>query len=366
MAENLLKTPLHAVHAKAGAKIIEFGGWAMPVQYSDILEEHRAVRERAGLFDVSHMGEIEVRGPDAGSFLQGLVTNDVSVMEDGRIIYGLFCNEGGGVVDDILVYRLSARHYMLVVNASNTKKDLDWIMGRSPGNIDISDASGEKALLAIQGPKSKDILMDVCGFNPDSVRYYRFVEGEVAGVPCIVSRTGYTGEDGFELCLGAGDAVRVWEALMESGDPHGIKPAGLGARDTLRFEASLPLYGHELDDSTTPLEAGLGRFVKLDKGDFTGREALLKQAREGLSRRLWGLYMEERGIPRAGYQVFIEGSPAGRVTSGTYSPTLDANLAMAYLPSAAKEGDRAGVLIRNRECRARVVPLPFYKRKRGN
>ncbi|MFZ5648480.1 MAG: glycine cleavage system aminomethyltransferase GcvT [Bacillota bacterium] len=366
MAENLRKTPLYDVHAAAGAKIIEFGGWAMPVQYSDILEEHRAVRERAGLFDVSHMGEIEVRGPEAESFLQSLITNDVSVMEDGGIIYGLLCHEGGGVVDDILVYRLSSGNYMLVVNASNTQKDLEWIKGRVRGNVQIADKSGETALLALQGPGSVDVLKPLAGFDPDSIRYYRFVEGEVAGVRCLVSRTGYTGEDGFELCLSAGDAVRVWQALMESGRPRGIVPAGLGARDTLRFEASLPLYGHELSDSITPLEAGLGRFVKLEKGDFAGREALLKQSREGLTRRLEGLSMEDRGIPRAGYQVAIGGIPSGWVTSGTYSPTLDANLAMAYLPSGIKEGDRVSVLIRGRECRARVVPLPFYKRKRGN
>ncbi|MFZ5651680.1 MAG: glycine cleavage system aminomethyltransferase GcvT [Bacillota bacterium] len=366
MTEILRKTPLYDVHAAAGAKIIEFGGWAMPVQYSGILEEHRAVRERAGLFDVSHMGEIEVRGPEAESFLQGIITNDVSVMEDGRIIYSLMCNEGGGVVDDILVYRLSAGRYMLVVNASNTVKDLEWIKGRARGNAGVADISGETALLALQGPKSADILGPIAGFSPDSVRYYRFREGEVAGVRCLVSRTGYTGEDGFELCLPAGDAARVWQALMESGRPLGLLPAGLGARDTLRFEASLPLYGHELDDSINPLEAGLGRFVKLAKGDFTGREALLIKSREGLSRRLAGLRMEDRGIPRAGYMVAIGGSPAGRVTSGTYSPTLDANLAMAYLPSGTKEGDSVSVLIRGRECRARVVPMPFYKRKRGN
>lgn len=270
------------------------------------------------------------------------------------------------MVDDILVYRLSAGRYMLVVNAANTQKDLEWIRKCARGDAVITDVSGETALLALQGPMSAEILGSLAGFNPDSIRHYRFVEGQVAGARCIVSRTGYTGEDGFELFLPAGDAAGVWQTLMESGLSYGLVPAGLGARDTLRFEASLPLYGHELDDGITPLEAGLERFVKLAKGDFTGREALVKQSREGIPRKLAGLCMEDRGIPRAGYQVAIAGSPAGRVTSGTYSPTLDANLAMAYLPSGTKEGDSVSVLIRGRECRARVVPMPFYKRKRGN
>lgn len=364
--ENLGKTPLYGVHSAAGAKIIEFGGWAMPVQYSGIMEEHRAVRERAGLFDVSHMGEIELRGAGAESLLQRLITNDVSVMEEGRIIYSLMCNETGGVVDDIMVYRLSADRYMLVVNAANTQKDLEWIRGCAGGNAVIADVSGETVLLALQGPRSAEILGAVAGFSPDTIRYYRFVEGQVAGAGCIVSRTGYTGEDGFELFIPAGDAAGVWQALMEAGLSYGLAPAGLGARDILRLEASLPLYGHELSDDITPLEAGLGRFVKLAKGDFTGREALLRQSREGIPRKLAGLCMEDRGIPRAGYQVVIAGSPAGWVTSGTYSPTLDAGLAMAYLPPGTKEGESASVVIRGRECRARVVPMPFYKRKRGN
>ncbi|MHB8918166.1 MAG: glycine cleavage system aminomethyltransferase GcvT [Desulfocucumaceae bacterium] len=362
MAVELKKTPLYDLHTAAGAQMVPFGGWAMPVRYSDILEEHRAVRERVGLFDVSHMGEIMLQGPRAGEIVQGLVTNDVSGMQDGQVIYSPMCAEDGGVLDDLLVYRLEAGRYMLVVNASNTPRDLAWVREFAGGEAGVEDVSDSTALLALQGPGALEALMPLSGFNPGDLGSYRFARGEVAGVKCIVSRTGYTGEDGFELYVDSGEAAGLWRALMESGRGLGIMPVGLGARDTLRFEASLPLYGHELNEKTTPLEAGLGRFVKLEKGPFTGRESLLRQSREGLSRLLVGLSLVDRGVPRANYPVIIGEEAAGVVTSGGYAPTLDAYLAMAYVPSGVKSGDRVAVLIRGKKCGADIVPLPFYRK----
>ncbi len=362
MAEELKRTPLHGLHTALGAQMVSFGGWAMPLRYRDILEEHRAVRKRAGLFDVSHMGEIMVRGPRAEALVQELVTNDISGMKDGQVVYSPMCTVDGGVLDDLLVYRLEAGSYMLVVNAVNTGRDLNWIRGHAGDGAEVEDISGRTALLALQGPRALEILRPLAGFDPGSTAYYRFVRGTVAGVECIVSRTGYTGEDGFELYTDAGDAAGLWQALLETGRDCGLSPAGLGARDTLRLEASLPLYGHELTEKTTPLEAGLGRFVRMDKGPFTGREALERQCREGLARRLAGLSMTERGVPRAGCPVLVGDREAGAVTSGGYAPWLDTCLAMAYLPPDLKPGDRISVLIRGKKCGAEVVPLPFYKR----
>jgi len=364
--ENIKKTPLYQLHLAAGAKMIDFGGWLMPVQYRDILEEHRCVRERVGLFDVSHMGEITVSGPGAQRLVQQLITNDIAPMDDGRVIYSPMCNKAGGVVDDILVYRLSAGSYMLVVNAANAAKDLAWIKEHNRGDADIIDISGETALLALQGPRALDVLRPLAGFDPESLKYYRFISGEVAGESCLVSRTGYTGEDGFELYTGSDHAARVWQTIMDAGGIHGIMPVGLGARDTLRFEAALPLYGHELNEDITPLEAGLGRFVRLQKDFFNGSQALRDQSQQGLSRRLAGLSMEERGIPRAGYPVIIEGRQQGWVTSGTHCPTLGGSYATAYVPPGVREGDGVEISIRNKNCRARVVPLPFYRKKGGN
>jgi len=363
--ENIKKTPLYQLHLAAGAKMIDFGGWLMPVQYRDILEEHRCVRERVGLFDVSHMGEITVSGPGAQRLVQQLITNDIAPMDDGRVLYSPMCNNAGGVVDDILVYRLLADSYMLVVNAANAAKDLAWVREHNRGDADITDVSGETALLALQGPRALDVLRPLAGFDPEALKYYRFLNGEVAGKRCLVSRTGYTGEDGFELYIDPDHAARVWQAIMEEGGIHGIMPVGLGARDTLRFEAALPLYGHELDEDITPLEAGLGRFVRLRKDFFNGIQALRDQSRQGLSRRLAGLSMEERGIPRAGYPVIIEGRRQGRVTSGTHCPTLGGSFAMAYVPPEVREGDGVEISIRGKNCKARVVSLPFFK-KGGN
>lgn len=361
MTEELKKTPLYQVHLAAGARMVPFGGWCMPLQYRDILEEHRAVRERAGLFDVSHMGEIMVRGAGAESLIQGVVTNDVQAMSDGQVIYSPMCNENGGVLDDLLVYRLEKGSYLLVVNASNKDRDLEWIIGHAAKDTVVEDISEKTALLALQGPRAADILRTLAVFEPDTMGYYRFVRGEVAGVGCLVSRTGYTGEDGFEIYLNSGDAPGVWRALLEAGEDHGLAPAGLGARDTLRLEASLPLYGHELNEKITPLEAGLGRFVKLEKGYFFGREALMRQQGK-LARRLAGLTMEDRGVPRAGYQVTVNREQIGWITSGGYTPTLDKYLAMAYLSSGIMPGDRVAVIIRGKEYSAAVLSLPLYKR----
>jgi len=363
VAEELKKTPLYDAHLAAGARMVPFGGWAMPLQYRDILEEHRAVRGRAGLFDVSHMGEIMVRGSGALKLLQYILTNDITAMVDGQVMYSLMCNANGGVLDDILVYRLEKERYLLVVNAANKDRVLTWIMDQSGDGAAVEDITDQTALLALQGPRSAEIMTALAGFNPGLVGGFRFVRGGVAGIGCLVSRTGYTGEDGFEIFLYAGDAVSMWQKLLAAGEPHGLAPAGLGARDTLRLEASLLLYGHELTEEITPLEAGLGRFVKLEKNSFIGREALFKQ-RGHLSRRLAGLTMLERGVPRAGYTVSVGGKVSGWVTSGGYAPTLDAYLAMAYLPDMVRPGDRAEVLIRGKERQAVVTPMPFYKRDR--
>lgn len=364
MTEELKKTPLYRIHLSLGAQMAAFGGWDMPIRYRDILEEHRAVRERAGLFDASHMGEIAVRGHRAGDLVQGLVTNDISGMADGQVIYSPMCADHGGVLDDLLVYRLGPGEYLLVVNASNTARDLARIRERAGAGAEVEDLSDRTALLALQGPRAEEIIAPLAGFDPGPVGRYRFIRGRVAGVDCLVSRTGYTGEDGFEIYLDAGRAPEVWQALVEAGKGHGLEPSGLGARDTLRFEASMPLYGHELDEAASPLEAGLGRFVKLEKGPFSGREALREQLDRGLTRRLAGLSMLDRGVPRAGYPVLAGDREIGTVTSGGFAPTLNAYLAMAYLPPDLVPGDRLAVLIRGKECGARVVPLPFYKRRK--
>lgn len=361
---SLKKTPLHAAHVAAGARMVEFGGWSMPVQYTGILEEHRAVREAAGLFDVSHMGEIRLQGPDALELVQRLITNDASRMSAGQVIYSPMCLETGGVVDDLLVYRMGSDDYLLVVNASNTEKDLAWVRRHAAGNVTVTDQSPETAQLALQGPRAVSILQPLTDVDLGKMQYYWFDRGRVGGIECIISRTGYTGEDGFELYLPPEKAEELWNGLLEAGKETGLAPVGLGARDTLRFEACMPLYGHELTEHSTPLEAGLGRFVNLDKPDFTGKEALARQRAEGLKRKLVGVEMIDRGVPRAGYAVVNDGSPIGRVTSGSFSPTLNKNLAMAFVETPyAAAGQELGVTIREKVYRARVVPRPFYKKR---
>ncbi|MCL6516179.1 glycine cleavage system aminomethyltransferase GcvT [Alicyclobacillus sp.] len=365
MAE-LKRTPLHPLYQAYGAKTVEFSGWEMPVQFSGILREHEAVRTAAGLFDVSHMGEFEIDGPDAVRLLQWVVTNDVDRLDIGSALYSPMTNEHGGCVDDLLVYRLGPERFWVVVNAGNIDKDYRWIsqwrdkLGLS---AEVRDRSAEIALLALQGPRSERILQGLTDAALGTLRYYRFLEGRVLGKPVVISRTGYTGEDGFELYAAAEDAQALWQGILSHGSSEGLIPAGLGARDTLRLEARLPLYGHELTDEITPLEAGLGMFVKWDKGPFVGRERLLEQKEKGVSRRIAGLQVTDRAIPRAGYPVHADGRPVGYVTSGTQSPTLKVPIALALLEAdAAAVGTPLTVDVRGRAASAVVVKTPFYKR----
>jgi aminomethyltransferase len=359
---ELERTPLHAEHVRLGAKMVPFAGYDMPVQYpSGITAEHRSVRERAGIFDVSHMGEFEIRGPAALDLVQRISVNDASRLAVGQAQYSAMCTEEGGIVDDLLVYRY-ADHFMLVVNASNRQKDLRWIERAASGlDVAVVDRSDEIALIAIQGPLAREIVRPLAGFPVEEIGYYRFRMGEVAGVPATVSGTGYTGEDGFELYVPASEATKLWGALMAAGEEKGLRPAGLGARDSLRLEMGYPLYGNDLDDAHTPLEAGLGWLTKLDKGDFIGRDALVRQKAEGVGRRLVGIVLTERGFPRPGYTVLAGDAEVGVVTSGTVSPTLGEGIAMAYVPADLATPDtELGVDLRGRSAGAIVVRPPFY------
>jgi aminomethyltransferase len=359
---SLRRTPLYSLHRELGAKLIDFGGWEMPVQYSGILEEHRAVRERVGLFDVSHMGEFDVQGPDALTFLQRLTPNDVARLADGRIHYSAFLTEAGTFVDDLLVYRRSADKYFLVVNAGNTPKDFAWARDRVQGDVAVTDRSSDYALIAVQGPKAAGLMARAAKPDPSDLPYYGFREGSVSGAAALVSRTGYTGEDGFEVYLRPEDAERVFRALLDAGRAEGAVPCGLGARDTLRLEAKMALYGNDIDDTVTAYEADLGWIVKPAKGDFIGRDALVAQKQAGVPRKLVGFEMVDRGIGRHGYPARTSAG-AGIVTSGTHSPTLGKPIGLALLPTkAAAVGAEFGVEIRGREAAARVVPTPFYKR----
>jgi aminomethyltransferase len=362
----LKRTPLFEIHRELGARLVEFGGWEMPVQYSGIIEEHRAVRERAGLFDVSHMGEFHVEGARALDFLQGLVPNNVARLHDGQALYTQICRLDGGTLDDLLIYRLGGERYMVVVNAGTTEKDWAWFTAHAadhPG-VKLSNDSHATGLLALQGPRAQAILQPLTATPLDGISYYHFAPGAVADIACLISRTGYTGEDGFELYCAATDAPNLWRALMSAGAPHGLLPAGLGARDTLRLEAGYCLYDHELTEEITPLEAGLSWTVKLQKGvDFIGREALAEEKRAGLRRTLVGIEPRERGVPRAGYKVLRESTPVGVITSGTMSPTLGRSISMGYVaPADATPGTEVAVEIRGKPVAAMIVPLPFYQR----
>ncbi|HEX6631790.1 MAG TPA: glycine cleavage system aminomethyltransferase GcvT [Gemmatimonadaceae bacterium] len=358
---TLERTPLHDVHVALGAKMVPFAGFEMPVQYpAGVMAEHRAVRTACGLFDVSHMGEFLVRGPHALELLEYVTTNKVAALGEGQAQYSALLNERGTFEDDCLVYRFGD-HYMLVVNASNAAKDLAHVL-RHAGRFDadVQDVSHATALLALQGPQAQAVLARHTGADLDAIPYYHFVVADVAGVrDVVVSRTGYTGEDGFELYLPAEHAVEVWKALTAQGD---VTPAGLGARDTLRLEMGMALYGNDIDDTVTPYEAGLGWIVKLPKGDFVGREALVRQKEQGVPRKLVGFTFDERAIPRHGYPVFQDGQPSGEVRSGTMSPSLGTPIGTCYLPAeGAKEGSTFEVEIRGRRVPARVVKPPFYK-----
>ena len=364
MDDPLKRTPLYASHIALGARMVPFGGWEMPVQYSGIIEEHRAVRTRAGLFDVSHMGEVALAGPGAGPLVQRLVTNDLSRRAAGQALYTPMCTPDGGIIDDLLVYRLGDERLMLVLNAANTAEDLAWIRGHAHGDVQISDRSAETALLALQGPRAQAILERLTPAPVGTIRYYWFREGvEVAGRRALVSRTGYTGEDGFEIYLDSRHAVHVWDAILEAGKPAGILPAGLGARDTLRLEAGLLLHGNDMDKSTTPLEVGLGWTVKLDKGEFVGAQALERQKREGLPRRLVGFVLRERAIARHGFPIREDGATIGVVTSGSFGPTVGNSIGLGFVPPEhAEPGRRIAVEVRGRAVGGTVARLPFYKR----
>jgi aminomethyltransferase len=361
------QTPLIETHRALRARLIEFGGWLMPVQYSSILEEHRAVRERAGLFDLSHMGELFVEGPDAGAALAAALVSDPPSLAVGRAHYSMMCAANGGIVDDLIVYRLAPERFLVVANAGNAHVVSDELAERLRGfGAVLDDRSLATALCAVQGPQSLAILRPLTAIDPAGLRYYAIAEGSVAGIPALVARTGYTGEDGFEVFVEWGRAAELWEALMKAGRSRGMIPCGLGARDTLRLEAGMPLYGNELDLDTNPFEAGLGRVVKLDKGgDFVGRAALERVARDGPAKRLVGLMVRGRGIARHGYPVWVGDRRTGVVTSGTQSPTLNAPIAMAYVaPGDAEPGTIVEVEIREQRVAAEVVALPFYRRPR--
>lgn len=343
----------------------DFHDWLMPLQYTSITDEHQAVRQKAGLFDLCHMGRIRLSGPDRIEFAQRMTTANVVAMEEGQVDYGFLCNPQGGIVDDITVYR-AADHVLLVVNGANRLKAFDWLnRNRNDLAVRIEDVSATLSMIAIQGPLAETVLQQETDFPLRSIRYYHFAVVPVCGVEMIVSRTGYTGEDGFELYVDAPHCEAVWEALIKQGEPYGLVPIGLGARDTLRLEAAMPLYGNELNDNISPFEAGLGKFVVMDKAGFMGRQALLERSKQ-LTRQLVCLVMEERAVPRTGYRVFVGETAIGEVTSGTFSPTLGQGIAMAYVDAAyVKEGTSLSVGIRGRKCPAHVIRRPFYSRKRA-
>jgi aminomethyltransferase len=361
---ELKQTPLYETHKRLGARIVPFAGWSMPVEYSGIIAEHNAVRAAAGLFDVSHMGEFEVRGREARALLQFITSNDVETLVPGQAQYSALPTPEGTVVDDLLVYQLEPDRYLLVVNAGNIEKDFAWINGQNRFDATVEDISRQTALLSLQGPLSVDILQPLVNCDLSSVSYYHFVRGAVIGLDAILSRTGYTGEDGFEIYVSAERAADVWNAILERGRPRGVLPAGLGARNTLRLEAKMLLYGSDMDETTTLLEAGLGWITKIEKGPFVGRDALERQKHEGVRRALTGFQMTGREIAREGYPVFVDGKEAGRVTSGSPSITLGKNIGLAYLPAdCRKVGATFEVGIRGRRAQAEVVATPFYKRR---
>ena len=359
-ASQLKRTPLFDVHVQAGAKMVPFGGWEMPVQYTGILDEHRAVRRAVGLFDISHMGEFEVEGPGALAAVQRLTTNDASTLALDQVQYSLFCTPEGGIVDDLTLYRLGTDHYMLTVNASTIDKDWAWVTGHA-GGARWRNASAETALLAVQGPRAEALVQRLADGDVTGIRYYHFARGAVAGAPALISRTGYTGEDGFELYVAADRAAALWHALMEAGRPDGIQPIGLGARDTLRLEMKFALYGNDIDETTNPLEAGLGWVVKPAKGEFIGRDAIEAMRGRGVPRKLIGFEMQERAVPRHGYRLLAAGAEAGLVTSGSFSPSLERSIGIGYVRAdLAAVGTGLDVEIRGQAHPARVAKTPFH------
>lgn len=369
MQETLRRTPLYDELKQRGGKMVPFAGYEMPVQFAGIMAEHESVRTKAGLFDVSHMGEVWLEGKGALDYAHWLVTNDVKGLEDGQVAYTPMCLASGGIVDDLLVYRYGPEKILLVVNAANHDKDLAHVRRHAPAGVEVVDRSYETAQLALQGPAAVAILAEVSGGRFAELPYFRFVEGEVAGRPCLVSRTGYTAEDGYEIYTANEHAVPILQALMRAGEPLGLAPIGLGARDTLRLEGKLCLYGNDIDETTSPLEAGLAWTVKLEAGDFLGRDALVKQKEAGVPRRLVGFEMVDRGIARHGYPVVRDGAapdaaPLSAISSGSPSPTLGKNIGLVYLPvEGYKVGATFGVVVRGKVFQAKIVKTPFYKRR---
>jgi aminomethyltransferase len=361
----LLKTPLNAVHRGMGAKMVDFGGWDMPVEYSGVIDEHRAVRERVGLFDVSHMGEIEVRGAQALDLVQYVTVNDASKLKFGQAQYSALLYAHGGFVDDILVHKVADEHYFLCVNASNQDKDYEHIVANNRFDATVENAGPRYAQLAVQGPLATGVVQKLTDINLAPTKRYHFVDGHFSGAPARIARTGYTGEDGWEIYVAPEYAVRLWNEILAAGAEFGILACGLGARNTLRMESAMPLYGHEIDATITPWEAGLDWIVKLEKGDFLGREALVKQKQQGITRKLIGFEVKGRGIARDGYEILTGGAGTGWVTSGGPAPALNKNLGMCYLPlHLAEPGNAIEVSVRGRGVEAVTIPMPFYKRAR--
>jgi aminomethyltransferase len=353
------RTPLYEEHVRLGAQMVTFSGFSMPLQYSSIREEHQAVRQAVGLFDLSHMGELQL---EDATLAQRVLTRDLEKLKTGRIQYALLCNQQGGILDDVLVYAMADGSHFLVVNASNQESDFQWIRDQARDGETVFNVGNDWALIGVQGPRAAALVQRLAAADLSGVRYYAFVEGRVANLPCIISRTGYTGEDGFELFCGRADAVALWRTLLDAGENEGIKPAGLGARDTLRLEAGMRLYGNDMDAETNPVEAGLEWTLNLDK-DFVGRDAIAAAQQRGPQRMLVGLRMLDRSIPRHGYPVLFEGEKCGLVTSGNVSFTLGYNIAMAYVPpDRSNPGTQLAVEIRGSAAPAEVVSLPFYKR----
>jgi aminomethyltransferase len=360
---TLRTTPLHAIHRRTGAKMVDFGGWDMPVSYSGLIDEHNTVRQRVGLFDVSHMGEIEVRGPEAAKLVDYVSTNAASKLHIGQAQYSGLLYDHGGFVDDILVHKIADDHFFLCVNASNQDKDFEHIAGHNKFDCTVENAGPRYAQIAVQGPRALDTLQKLTPVQLAPIKYYWFVDGTVSNTTARIARTGYTGEDGFEIYVAPHEAPRIWDDLLAAGEEFGIKPAGLGARNTLRLEAGMALYGHEIHASITPLEANLDWIVKLDKGDFVGRDALVKQKDQGITRKLIGFEMQGRGIGRDGYEIYVDGSNSGWVTSGGPAPSLNKNIGLCYLPANLCEIGRViQVMVRNQPVEAITVPSPFYKR----
>ncbi len=358
----LKTTPLFEIHKKLNGKIVPFAGWNMPIQYAGVIEEHRTVREGVGVFDVSHMGELDIRGREAKPFLQKLLTNDMDKLDNGGILYSLMCYENGGVVDDLLVHRFEQDHYFLCVNASNTDKDFEWARGLAGEfDVQVDNISDRTAQLAIQGPRAESLLQKLTDISLGDLAYYRFQKGWVSDEEAIIARTGYTGEDGFEIYMDASSAVPVFESLLETGKEFDLQPIGLGARDTLRLEMGYPLYGQEIDADHSPLEAGLGWVIKLKKTDaFVGQKPLMNQKDKGLSQKLVGVKLVDRGVPRSHYPVLNDGTSVGEVTSGTFSPTLNTGVALCNVPTElSKPGTRLDIAIRNSTVAGEVTSLPF-------